>query len=395
MELLTVAKPGFTSLSPDRDTVASFDREGRLYAYYRGGLTYRRSLASTVEVRWRQDGLGDAGNQTANGSTPHRPGRQPRQRRRLSPMEASALFAEVYELAARCLPHAQGPVRKRLETEILRWTPDRLLAEAERFARVYAPIAILPPDQYLSIVLQATEGCTWNRCTFCSFYQDRPFRAKSADEFARHLAAVQDFLGRGVLMRKGIFLADGNALALSAARLEPVFHAARQAFPGHAVYSFVDLYTGERKPVSHWRRLVELGLHRVYIGMETGLDDLLRFLNKPGSQEELIAFVADLKQAGAAVGLIVMVGVGGLEYRQAHAEATMAAIEAMPLGPGDLVYLSPFIEHPGSVYATRRVEASLTPMGEDDVEAELQHLATRLRRAGFRAARYDIREFIY
>src|SRR5690606_10060049 len=102
-----------------------------------------------------------------------------------------------------------------------------------------------------------------------------------------------------------------------------------------------------------------------------------------------------LKQAGAAVGLIVMVGVGGLEYRQAHAEATMAAIEAMPLGPGDLVYLSPFIEHPGSVYATRRVEASLTPMGEDDVEAELQRLATRLRRAGFRAARYDIREFIY
>lgn len=376
MELQAVAKPGFTSLSPDRETVASFDREGRLYAYFKGGVTYRRSLASTVHVRWR-DGSGA------------------RQRGRLSRDEAARVLAEAYAMAADCLPHTSGPVRQRLEREILRWTPESLLAEADRFAQVYKPISILPPDQYLSIVLQATEGCTWNRCTFCSFYQDRPFRAKSQAEFAGHVAAVREFLGRGVLMRKGIFLADGNALALSQARLEPIFAAARAAFPGQPIYSFVDLYTGERRPVADWKRLVEHGLHRVYIGMETGLDELLRFLNKPGSQEELIAFVADLKQAGAAVGLIVMVGVGGAEYREAHGAATVAALAAMPLGPGDLVYLSPFIEHPGSVYSARRAQAALTPMDDAAVEAELQRLAGQVRRLGVRAARYDIREFIY
>src|SRR5690606_24163740 len=138
-----------------------------------------------------------------------------------------------------------------------------------------------------------------------------------------------------------------------------------------------------------------LGLRRVYIGMETGHDELLAFLNKPGSAAELITFVTDLKAAGLEVGLIVMVGVGGVEHRERHAEATLKALAQMPLGRGDLVYLSPFIEQPGSAYTLRSREASLTPMSEKDIEAELSRLAGSLRALGLKAARYDIREFMY
>jgi len=374
-ELLTALKPGFTTLSPDRSTVVSFDREGRLFSYFKAGVTYRRTLASTVEVRYRDD---------------------ERRRERLSPDGAARLFAEVYQLAAACYERAPSEVRRRIEEDgILEWTPERLLAQGDEFSRIYKPISILPPDQYLSIVVQATEGCTWNRCTFCTFYQDRPFRAKPPAEFSRHVEDVKAFLGKGALMRKGVFLADGNALALSQSRLEPLLEIVRQAFPGEAVYSFVDLYTGERRPVEEWRRLVQLGLHRVYVGMETGDDELLAFLNKPGSREELVRFVHDLKQAGVAVGLIAMVGVGGAEYARAHAEATVAAISRMPLERGDLVYLSPFIEQPGSEYTRRRREASLTPLSPEAIEHELKELARRIRALGYKAARYDIRDFIY
>ena len=286
-------------------------------------------------------------------------------------------------------------MKERLETEILRWTPERLLAERERFTAVYRPISILPPDQYLSIVLQATEGCTWNRCTFCTFYQDRPFRTKTEEEFARHTEGVRAFLGKGALMRKGLFLADGNALALAQRRIEPLLAIAREIFPGHALYSFIDLYTGERRSAAEWRRLAALGLKRVYIGMETGLDELLRFLNKPGSCEELVQFVADLKKAGVAVGLIAMVGVGGKEYAQEHAEATLGALARMPLGHGDLVYLSPFVEQPGSAYVERRAEAGITPLLESEIEEELARWAKDIRKLGLKAARYDIREFLY
>lgn len=373
-ELFVTAKRGFTTISPDRETVVSFDREGRLYAYFKAGSTYRRSLASVVEARHRE------------GS---------RQRRRLSPDEAREIFAEAYAVAAACYDQAPPEVQQRLRDEILPWTPERLLSQGEEFRRIYAPITILPPDQYLSIVLQATEGCTWNRCTFCSFYQGRPFRAKSEEEFADHARAVQAFFGKGAWMRKGIFFADGNALALSKNRLEPLFRLAGETFPGEPIYSFIDLYTGERKRVGDWRRLRELGLARVYIGMETGDDELLAFLNKPGSQEELVRFVHDLKEAGVAVGLIVMVGVGGQEHRDVHAEKTLKAISRMPLADGDLVYLSPFIEHPGSEYARRRDDAGLTPMTEAEIEAELRRLAKEIRGMGMKAARYDIREFIY
>lgn len=373
-ELLTAAKPAFTTISPDRSTVLSFDREGRLFSYFKDGLTYRRGLDSTVEARWR---------------------RSSRQRRRLSPGEAVRLFAEAYAIAEACLPRAEPAVQRRLEEEILRWTPERLLQERERFAAVYRPISILPPDQYLSIVLQATEGCTWNRCTFCTFYQDRPFRAKTEEEFARHVQGVRAFLGKGALMRKGIFLADGNALALSQRRLEPLFRIAREAFPGHAVYSFIDVYTGERRSVDEWRRLVELGLERVYVGMETGLDELLDFLNKPGSCEELVPFVGNLKEAGVTVGLIAMVGVGGKEFAAKHAQATLDALARMPLGEGDLVYLSPFVEQPGSAYEERRAEAGLTPLPEEAIAEELDRWAEKIRSLGLKAARYDIREFLY
>ena len=243
--LLTTAKDGFTTISPDRDTVASFDREGRLYSYFKSGVTYRRTLASVVEVRYREES---------------------RKRERLSP-------AGAHRPSSQKLTPSQPPVTRTLPPKsrlasATRSSLDarRLLAQGEEFARIYKPITILPPDQYLSIVLQATEGCTWNRCTFCSFYQDRPFRAKSEPEFADHVEAVKAFFGKGASMRKGIFLADGNALALSQSRLEPLFHLARKAFPGQPIYSFIDLYTGERRRVEDWRRLgragAAAGVHR-------------------------------------------------------------------------------------------------------------------------------------
>lgn len=379
-ELLTAVKPGFTTISPSRERVLSFDREGRLFSYVEGGLTYRRTLASEIEVRRRDEGAGP---------------RAPRLRRRLSTGETLDVFARALAAAGAVKPLAAGELRRRLEEEILPWTPEALLAESDRFHRVYKPISILPPDQYLSVVLQATEGCTWNRCTFCTFYQDRPFQVKSEDEFATHIEEVRAFLGRGLLMRKSVFLADGNALALSQRRLVPFMEAVRAALGPLPVYSFIDVYTGERKSVEEWRQLARLGLHRVYIGMETGLDELLRLLNKPGSRDELAEFVQRLKAAGLNVGVIVMVGVGGLEYRRAHAEATLTTLATLPLGTGDLVYLSPFVEQPESAYAAQRRRQGLTPMSDEDIEEELQRWARQLRAAGLKAARYDIREFLY
>ena len=354
--------------------MVTFDREGRWLYYFRHGETFKRSLASEVHLRFR---------------------RTTRQRRKLTGPEALTLFSEVLDLAQQLEGVTRGETRQRLRGEVLQWTPDRLAGESERFSSAYRSIAILPPDQYLSVVLQATEGCTWNSCTFCNFYMARPFRLRSVVDFRQHVRGVKDLMGSGLRLRRGLFLADGNALALSNKRLDPMLDVALEAFPGKDLFGFVDLYSGDRRTDAEWRHLADRGLKRVYIGMETGLDELLEWVDKPGSARELRGFVETLKRAGLQVSLIVMVGLGGREFRQRHGETSQELLLQLPLDRQDLIYLSPFVEHPAGRYHERRVEAGLTPMEESEVDSETARLATGLRGAGLKVGRYDIREFVY
>jgi radical SAM superfamily enzyme YgiQ (UPF0313 family) len=157
---------------------------------------------------------------------------------------------------------------------------------ATRFLGAYAPISILPPDQYGAVVLQATFGCSWNRCTYCSFYQGRPFQVRPSEAFDAHVDAVRALLGRAAAGRRSVFLADGNALVLSNERLRPIVERAGAVFPGRPLAGFVDVFSGERKPEAAWRELRSWGLERVAIGVETGHDPLLAYLDKPGSADE-------------------------------------------------------------------------------------------------------------
>jgi radical SAM superfamily enzyme YgiQ (UPF0313 family) len=365
-----------TVLSPNRQEVYSFDLEGRPISWFVRGTLFKRALDSRVFARRREGGL---------------------RRRWEASGEAEAQFAAVL---SRIVPLLHEPLpqtlRERLE-RILSWTPERLLAERARFATAYAPISILPPDQYQAVVLQATLGCSWNRCTFCSFYQDRPFSAKSPAAFGEHLARVADLLGEAVALRRGIFLADGNALVLANTRLLPLIAAAKAAFPGRPLYGFVDVFSGEKKPCDDWRALAAAGLRRVYIGLETGHDPLLAWLNKPGSAAEAKAFIDLLKAAGLSVSVIIMVGVGGATFAAAHVRDTLRLLAALPLTKGDLVYLSPFVEHPGSAYAERAKALGSRALDDAEHRSQYETLRTGIRQAHpqVTVALYHLDEFVY
>jgi radical SAM superfamily enzyme YgiQ (UPF0313 family) len=366
-----------TTVSPDRQTVYSFDLEGRPISWYERGRVYKRSLASDLFGREREGGE--------------------KQFWQVSVGEAALLFGQILaRLSELDLGALESPAGDRLE-RILGWTPARLLAERERFDAAYRPVAILPPDQYLAVVLQATFGCSWNRCTFCSFYQDRPFSVRAASEFREHCDRVRELLGRGEALRQRIFLADGNALILANDRLRPLFEIAAECFPGRSVNGFVDVFSGERKAVEEWAELARLGLRRVYVGLETGHDELLRRLNKPGGAEEGAAFIGALKSAGLQVSVILMVGVGGRRFARAHSDNSLALVSRLPLGEGDIVYLSPFQEEAGSEYAHRAVAEGLRPLDDSEQRAQYAELRDGIRAAlpGAIVTRYDLREFVY
>jgi radical SAM superfamily enzyme YgiQ (UPF0313 family) len=135
----------------------------------------------------------------------------------------------------------------------------------------------------------------------------------------------------------------------------------------------------------------------VAVGLETGSDALLRYLNKPGGADEAAAFIATLKQAGLAVSVIVMVGAGGARFAEAHERDTEALLARLPLGAGDHVYLSPFVVQPGSSYATRSEADGLRPLSAGERSEQYGRLRAAARRhlPEARVALYSIDEFVY
>lgn len=357
----------------------SFDLAGRLIGAFVDGFNYRRALDGRVLRKW----AGLAG----------------REREWLTDDEVARFLRAAYALAEAVAEALDDP---RLAV-VTGWTAQRLAADAAEFSRIYRPVSILPPDQYLALVIQATEGCSYNRCTFCDFYRDRPFRIKGAAELARHIRDVQAFFGPALGLRKSLFLADANALIAPMPRLREwfdVIDAAGIQRPGERlpsrVFSFIDAFDVGRKSVAEWTELAGRGLRRVYIGMESGDDALLRFLRKPGSASDVIEAVRVLKAANVAVSLILMTGIGGAQYAEQHVAGSVSALSSMPLGAGDIVYFSPFCESPDTEYGALARAAGIQPLApaatarqEAALREALQHIA------GAQFSRYDIREFIY
>ncbi|MBX6377115.1 MAG: radical SAM protein [Clostridia bacterium] len=422
------AKSGGLTLSLGFRRMYSYDEEGRVFHAWEDGVTYRRGLDGRVLVK---------------GATPGRglEGLLGRRIRFCTSEEADAFLRRAHAAAVAAAEERDGQGGCRgggsagtsaAEDGVTAWLaraaawgPDRLKDDARRFAAVYKPISILPPDQYRAIVVQLTEGCSWNRCTFCNFYLDRPFRVKGGGELAAHLEGVRRLLGKTVASRRSLFLADGNALVLPANLLAERVALVRAAFPQVGpLYGFLDVFHAVRRGEGDLERLGAMGVDRVYLGVETGHDPLLRWLDKPGTAADALAVVRRLRDAGVAVGVILMLGVGGERFAEGHRADTCRLLRAMALGRRDIVYLSPFVAHEGSVYTARARAAGVHPVSTEELVAQAEAFrsaalgeaapaavsdgegfgaATTARAVttsepatgGPRVSFYDIREFLY
>ncbi len=380
------------AISLNDRTVAAWDRGGRLYSLVRESATWRRALSGHV-LEKRQTGEG-------------------RVRRRLPPEDSERIVDEAGALAAsarQAIASAAWVWEGRVdavvvhEVEVLlelcaRFDGRAAREDAAAFGRVYRPVGILPPDQYLSLVLQATEGCSFNTCTFCDLYHE-PYRVKRPDDFIAHVKDVLGFLGESRHLRsRGIFLGAANALAVPTSTLEPVFEILVDELDAirRGVYAFVDGFTGTKKDVADYRLLRHLGLRRVYVGLESGHDPLLAFVRKPGCAADAVETVRTIKAAGVQVGVIVMSGLGGSRYADGHVADTITALNRMGLGRGDLLYFSDLVEVQGTSYPLLAGTSNIQPLGAESRRAQQQAIRSGLRFPGPppQMAVYDIGEFV-
>ena len=175
-----------------------------------------------------------------------------------------------------------------------------------------------PPSEARSLILQVTNGCSWNKCTFCEMYtQDqKKFKAKKEEDI---LQDIKDAAKQGIAYRK-VFLADGDAMVLPTRRLIKILKQIKEHLPSvEKVTSYCLPRNIKKKSVEDLSTLRELGLDMLYVGCESGDDEVLAAVSKGETYQSQKDALVKIKQAGVKSSVMILNGLGGPKLSEQHA----------------------------------------------------------------------------
>ena len=214
-----------------------------------------------------------------------------------------------------------------------------LESRGKKIREIYGgKIPIVPPDRYFSLYVKISEGCPWNKCSFCNLYKDRKYMPLKIEKIKDEVNALKSFFRDSIPAMNGIFLGDANAVSMNFSELEEVLLYLGKEFR-MPFYAFSDAFTTPLKNTDFYR-LHELGMRRIYIGIESGNPDILKMLNKKMELDVAREFIGKIRDAGINVGIIVMSGFG-----EDHVKSTVDFLGSIEYSKGDIVYISPVKEY--------------------------------------------------
>lgn len=184
----------------------------------------------------------------------------------------------------------------------------------------YVEPVFRPPSEADSLILPVTDGCSWNKCTFCEMYTapQKAFRARSEDEVLESIRHTGMRYGGRI---RRIFLADGDALVLPTRRLLSILEAIRREMPAvRRVSSYCLARNLAKKSVEELRALREAGLSLAYLGAESGDDEVLARVNKGETFETTCEALDKLGAAGITRSVMILNGLGGQVFSDQHAD---------------------------------------------------------------------------
>jgi radical SAM superfamily enzyme YgiQ (UPF0313 family) len=190
----------------------------------------------------------------------------------------------------------------------------------------YEGMIIRPPSEANSILLQATLGCSHNKCTFCGTFREKRFDIKKDDiifediEFARTHCKRQNRL----------FICDGDAMVIPQKRLVAILKQIRERLPW---VERVGLYANTKgiglKTDEQLKELCDLGVKIAYMGLESGDDQVLKEIRKGATSEKMITMGRRIKNSGIKLSVTVLIGLAGRERSKIHAMETGKVLSAM------------------------------------------------------------------
>lgn len=273
---------------------------------------------------------------------------------------------------------------------------------------------IRPPSEANSLLIQVTNGCTWNKCRFCQLYRHTKFKAYSADSIRAdidniaywadrvrkyqckgspgtdewdidginaELSALADDDERQCMYTvanwllaggENVFLQDGNSTALSSGRLTDVLVYLRQVFPQiKRITSYGRAENLSRSTAADYAELKAAGLDRIHSGFESGSDAVLTRINKGVTQEQQIRAGQAVKAGGIELSIYFMPGVGGKDLSASNAEGTAEVINAVD---PDFVRIRTAAIKPGTELYQEWQEGKFELCSDDDKVREIRRV---------------------
>jgi len=228
------------------------------------------------------------------------------------------------------------------------------------------------PMERSSFMLPVAVGCSYNRCKFCNLFRHLKYRQLPLEAVEAELRRVKDLGGKP----KKIFLGDGNAFDMKNEHLEKILDMIREYFPECEGINMDATVTGILgKTDEEMQRLADKGVSHLYLGIESGLNDVLVFMNKDHNLEQAYRAIERLQKYGMIFDAHIMTGVAGKGRGIENAEAMAEFLNKT--GPAHVINFSLFLHTEVPLY--RHIQdGSYVPADEFETLVEERRLVELL-----------------
>ena len=237
----------------------------------------------------------------------------------------------------------------------------------------YAEPVYRPPSEAKSLIFQTTIGCSFNECSFCDMYRNKEYSEKSWDE----VKAEIDLMAKQLPDTTRIFLADGDALNLSTDYMVKIVEYLYNNFQKlERVSCYAMPMNLLKKTPEELKRMNEVGLNMLYLGIESGSDIILKKITKGATSETIIRACRKAIENGFTLSCIIILGLGGKTYSQEHIKETARVVNAS--SPHYLGTLTLILETGVKEEFLTKFGEKFHPINDDEALVELQNLVEQI-----------------
>lgn len=230
-----------------------------------------------------------------------------------------------------------------------------------------------PPSEAKSLIFQVTLGCSFNECSFCDMYRSKEYSERPWDEVKMEI----DMAAKHEPETKKIFLADGDALNLSTDYMIQIVKYLYEKFPNlERVSCYAMPMNLLKKTPEELKKMYDVGLKMLYLGIETGSDIVLKKVTKGATSQTIIRACRKAIDVGYTLSCMVILGLGGKTYTKEHIKGTAEVLSAV--SPHYAAALTLIIEPGVKEEFMKKFNEPFIPITDSEALDELQELVSKI-----------------